>query len=222
MPGLFTVTVLSPELLHVLLSVTLTLYLPATLVLKLATLPGSVDPVGTVHLYVVTVAPAWRVTVALTSTAVPSQVSGLFTATFGNAFTVTVPSPDLLHVLLSVTTTVYLPATLVLKLATSPGSEPSGQVHLHLAVAPVWRVMVAVTSTAVPSQVRGLFTATFGNAFTVTVPSPELLHVLLSVTTTVYLPATLVLKLATSPGSEPSGQVHLHLAVAPVWRVMVA
>src|SRR5207247_2999542 len=121
--------------------------------------------------------------------------------------TVTVPSPELLHVLLSVTTTVYLPATLVLKLLTSPGSEPWGQVHLHVAVAPVGRVMVALTSTAVPSQVKGLFTATFGSAFTVTVPSPELLHVLLSVTTTVYWPATLVLKLVTSPGSKPPGQV---------------
>src|SRR6266705_213525 len=92
--------------------------------------------------------------------------------------TVTVPSPELLHVLLSVTTTVYLPSTLVLKLVTSPGLEPSGQVHLHLAVAPVWRVMVALTSTAVPSQVTGLFTATFGSALTVTVPSPNSVNVM--------------------------------------------
>src|SRR3989442_11520983 len=89
----------------------------------------------------------------------------------GGVFTVTVPSPELLHVLLSVTTTVYLPATLVLKLVTSPGSvAPVGTVHLHLAVAPLWRVKVALTSTAVPSHVEGLFTLTVGGEFTMRAP----------------------------------------------------
>src|SRR5436309_14102663 len=125
--------------------------------------------------------------------------------------TVTVPSPELLHVLLSVTTTVYLPATLVLKLLTSPGSEPSGQVHLHVAVAPVWRVMVALTSTAVPSQVRGLFTLTVGSAFTVSLPLHQSVQEIVRATSRVYLPATVVLKLLTSPGSEQPGQVHLQL-----------
>jgi hypothetical protein len=73
--------------------VIITEYIPATVVLNEATLPGFVTPAGTVHAneYVAGV-PGVAVTVA----GVPAHTDGLFTVTVGNGFTVTVPEADVL------------------------------------------------------------------------------------------------------------------------------
>jgi hypothetical protein len=56
-----------------------------------------------------------------------------FTVTVGAAFTVRVPDPFAEQVLPSVMVTLYVPATVALKLATFPGSlAPTGTVHTYV------------------------------------------------------------------------------------------
>ena len=116
--------------------------------------------------------------------------------TFGFGVTVKVPEPLPLQSLPSVTITEYDPATLVVKLATSPGLlAPLGTVHAYengVAVLPVTvAVIVAGRSLA---QTVGEFTDNTGFEFTVSVVdlvSPAWPHevLLVTVTATVCEPA---------------------------------
>ena len=98
----------------------------------------------------------------------PSQIIGLVKVGFaGSEFTVTVPVPiSLVHELLFVIVTLYVPAFVVVKLFTFPGAvTPEGTVHVYVYV-PTGVVIVAVC----PSQIVGLVTVGFaGKAFTVVV-----------------------------------------------------
>jgi hypothetical protein len=73
--------------------------------------------------------------VAITLAGVPAQTVGLFTVTVGSEFTVTVPEADALThpVVVFVRTTLYVPAVVVLNVATFPGFvTPAGTVHAKL------------------------------------------------------------------------------------------
>jgi hypothetical protein len=72
---------------------------------------------------------------------------------------------------------------------------------------------VAVIVAAGPFEQRvAEFTVTVGAAFTVSVPDPLPEQVLPSVMVTLYVPATVALKLATLPGSlAPTGTVHTYV-----------
>ena len=70
---------------------------------------------------------------------------------------------------------------------------------------------VAVTVAGVPAQTVGEFTVTVGNGFIVTVPlaGADTQPVVALVITTLYVPATDVVKLATLPGAVAvAGTVH--------------
>jgi hypothetical protein len=86
-------------------------------------------PPGTIHAYkYVPATPEVAVTVA----GDPEQTVGLFTVTVGRGFTVTVPEADkLIHVVTgSVVITEYVPAMVVVNVATLPGAvAPAGTVH---------------------------------------------------------------------------------------------
>jgi len=85
----FTVTTpkaAEPEQTGVPVVLTTTLYVPATVVLKVATLPGGVTPVGTVQAYeYVPIGAGIAVSVAVA----PEQMAGLLTVAEGNGFTTT-------------------------------------------------------------------------------------------------------------------------------------
>ena len=65
---------------------TTTLYVPATVVLKVATLPGGVTPVGTVQAYEYVPTGAG---IAVSVAVAPEQMVGLLTVAVGSGFTTT-------------------------------------------------------------------------------------------------------------------------------------
>src|SRR5215471_5125344 len=123
-----TVRLPQPLPVQPLASVTVTQYWPATLALKLATLPGLLAPAGTVHAYVVTAAVIPE-TLAVSVAELPAHTVAEFTDTIGLGLTVRLPQPLPVQPLASVTVTQYWPATLALKLGTLPGLlTPAGTV----------------------------------------------------------------------------------------------
>jgi hypothetical protein len=107
----FTVTVPVADCVQpVDVTVTVTVYAPPVVVVKLATLPGLVTPPGTVQAYVT---PVFGLAVAVTVAVTPAHIVGLFTLTVGTAV-VLVTLMVLVSVQLAavVTVTVYMPAAL--------------------------------------------------------------------------------------------------------------
>ena len=82
-----TVPLPGSETQPVLVFVIITLYVPATVVVKVATFPGLITPAGTVHTY--EYVPDWD-GVAVMVAEVPSQIVGELTVTVVNSSTVTV------------------------------------------------------------------------------------------------------------------------------------
>ena len=145
----------------------------------------------------------------------PAHIEGLFTVTVGGVTILTVPEagvPGHEGVPVVVAVTVYVPAVDVLKLATLPGLvAPAGTVQLYEYVPAGFGVAVTV---ALPlEQIDGLFTVIVGGVIILTVPEagvPEHEGVPVVLTVTVYVPAMVVLKLATFPGLDaPAGTVQL-------------
>ena len=138
----------------------------------------------------------------------------LFTVTVGSGLITTVDEPLALTqvVAVLVSTTEYIPAMVVVKLATLPGGvAPEGTVQAYEYAAAL--PGTAVTLVLAPEQAAGLFTVTVGKATKVTVPDALALgqEVVVLVIITLYVPPAVVLKLATLPGAgTPAGTVHAY------------
>ena len=126
-----TVPLPGSETQPVIVFVIITLYDPATVVVKETTSPGLVTAAGTVHAY--EYVPAVK-GVAVIVAAVPAQMAGELTVTTGSSSMVTVPmdGADTHVVAVLVMITLYDPATVVVNEATSPGlATAEGTVHVY-------------------------------------------------------------------------------------------
>src|SRR5258706_217170 len=177
----FTVNVPDPEPVQPLVSVTVTEYVPAVLVLIVEV----VAPV--LHANVAAPVPPAGVAVSVAGR-VLEQTSGLLTETVGFGFTVNVPDPEPVQPFVSVPVTEYVPAVLVLIV-----EVVAPELHEYV-TAPVPPAGVAVKVVGnVLAHTSGLLTETVGFGFTVNVPVPDPVHPFVSVTVTEYVPAVLVL-----------------------------
>jgi hypothetical protein len=175
------VTVPEPEPVQPFVSVTVTEYVPALLVLI-------VDVVAPVlHAKVDAPVPPLGVAVSVAGRAL-AHTSGLLTETVGLGSTVSVPEPDPVQPFVSVTVTEYVPAVLVLIVDVV---APVLQAKVDAPVPPLG-VAVRVAGNELAHEV-GLFTETVGLGSTVSVPVPEPVQPFVSVTVTEYVPAVLVL-----------------------------
>jgi hypothetical protein len=173
-----TVTVPEPEPVHPFVSVTVTEYVPAVVVLIVEV----VAPV--LHANVFDPVPLAGVAVKVAAT--PPQTAGLFTETVGFGSTVRVPEPEPVQPFVSVTVTLYVPPVLVLIV-----DVVAPVLHANV-FAPVPPAGVAVSVAGrVLAQTSGLFTETVGFGLTVSVPVAEPVHPFESVTVTEYVPAVL-------------------------------
>jgi hypothetical protein len=138
-------------------------------VVKLATFPGLVTPAGTVQLYVYV---PDGVGVAVIVAVPPAHIDGLLTDTVGGVIKLTVPEagvPGQEGVPVVEAVTVYVPAIVVVKLATFPGLvTPAGTVQLYVYVPA--GLGVAVIVAVPPVHIDGLFTVTVGGVMRLTVP----------------------------------------------------
>jgi hypothetical protein len=176
-----TVSVPVPDPVQPFVSVTVTEYVPAVLVLIVEV----VAPV--LQSYVTAPVPPLGVAVNVAGSALEHAV-GLLTDTVGLGSTVSVPVPDPVQPFVSVTVTEYVPAVLVLIV------EVVAPVLQSYVTAPVPPLGVAVSVAGkVLEQTVGLLTETDGLGSTVSVPVPDPVHPFVSVTVTEYVPAVLVL-----------------------------
>ena len=153
-------------------SVTVTLYVPAVLVL----IVDVVAPVLQANVF--EPVPPAGVAVNVAGNALV-HASTSETETVGFGFTVSVPAPVPVQPLVSVTVTVYVPAVLVLIV------EVVAPVLQAYVTAPVPPLGVAVKVAAgAPAHISGLLTDTVGFEFTVSVPVPDPVHPFVSVTVT--------------------------------------
>src|SRR5258706_6848922 len=143
------------------------------------------------------------------------QTSGLLTETVGFGFTVNVPDPEPVHPFVSVTVTEYVPAVLSLIVAVV-----APVLHAYVAApVPPAGVAVSVAGSAL-EHTSGLLTETVGFGLTVSVPAPEPVHPLVSVTVTEYVPAVLLLMVEVV---SPVLHAYVDAPVPPEWvAVMVA
>jgi hypothetical protein len=162
-------------------SVTVTLYVPAVLVLIVEV----VAPVLQLNVFEPVPPAGVAVNVAGSELA---HASSFATETVGSGLTVNVPVPEPVQPFVSVTVTLYVPAVLVLIV------DVVAPVLQEYVTAPVPPLGVAVNVAGkVLAHTSGLLTETVGFGSTVNVPEPVPVHPFVSVTVTVYVPAVLVL-----------------------------
>ena len=167
-----TVSVPVPDPVHPFVSVTVTEYVPAVLVLI-------VDVVAPVlQSYVTAPVPPLGVAVRVAGNELAHEV-GLFTETVGLGSTVSVPVPEPVQPFVSVTVTVYVPAVLVLIVEVV---APLLQAKVDAPVPPLG-VAVNVAGNVLEHAV-GLLTDTDGFGSTVSVPVPDPVQPFVSVTVT--------------------------------------
>src|SRR5258706_43489 len=153
----FTVNVPEPDPVQPFVSVTVTEYVPAVLVLIVEV----VAPV--LHVKVFEPVPPAGVAVSVAGSAL-EQTSGQLTETVQFRFTVNVPMPEPVHPFVSVTVTEYVPAVLVLIVEVV---APELQANVFAPVPPAG-VAVSVAGRAL-EQTSGLLTETDVFGFTVNV-----------------------------------------------------
>src|ERR1043166_3694885 len=176
-----TVSSPEPEPVQPFVSVTVTLYVPAVLVLIVEV----VAPVLQLNVFEPVPPAGVAVNVAGRELAHDSSFAA---ATVGSGLTVNVPVPEPVHPFVSVTVTLYVPAVLVLIV------DVVAPVLQEYVTAPVPPLGVAVNVAGkVLAHTSGLLTETVGFGSTVKVPAPDPVHPFVSVTVTVYVPAVLVL-----------------------------